>query len=179
MNSVKTFCSHTFKAYVCFIILFILGGCSSGVNMLPTLSEKNMPKENQGVVVVRVINASAYPLPFNQVTITPKNLNESKKIKPSRLRALPVATTGSTIFSSPVTSGSYSLDSIRSFHIQGEFWYSRWAPADAKFGTFDVEAGKVTDLGTIIYYPKPEQDKYLNTILHMTLYKKEKKRKIL
>jgi|GEM_PF-978077 len=165
MNSVKTFCSHTFKAYFCFIILFILGGCSSGVNMLPTLSEKNMPKENQGVVVVRVVNASAYPLPFNQVTITPKNLNESKKIKPSRLRALPVATTGSTIFSSPVTSGSYSLDSIRSFHIQGEFWYSRWAPADAQFGTFDVEAGKVTDLGTIIYYPKPEKDKYLNTIL--------------
>jgi len=124
-----------------------------------------MPKENQGVVVVRIINASAYPLPFNQVTITPKNLNESKKIKPSRLRALSVATTASTIFSSPVASGSYSLDSIRSFHIRGDFWYSRWAPADAQFGTFTVEAGKVTDLGTIIYYPKPEKDKYLNTIL--------------
>jgi len=124
-----------------------------------------MPKENQGVVVVRVINASAYPLPFNQVTITPKNLNQSEKIKPNRLQALPVATTGSTLFSSPVASGSYSLDSIRSFHIRGDFWYERWGPADAQFGTFNVEAGKVTDLGTIIYYPKPEKDKYLNTIL--------------
>lgn len=165
MRSLKPFSTSTLKAYFCLIVLFILGGCSSGVNMLPTLSEKNMPKENQGVVVVRVINASAYPLPFNQVTITPKNLNESKKIKPSRLQALTIATTGSTVFSSPVPRGSYSLDSIRSFHIQGEFWYSRWAPADAQFGTFEVEAGKVTDLGTIIYYPKPEEDKYLNTIL--------------
>jgi len=153
------------KVTFSFAVAIFIGGCAGGVNMLPTLSQKAGPTTNQGVVVVRVINASAYPLPFNQVTITPKNVNESKKIKPSRLQALPIATTSSTIFSAPVSSGSYALDSIRAFHMRGDYWYSRWAGADAQFGTFEVEAGKVTDLGTIIYYPKPQEDKYLNTVL--------------
>lgn len=147
------------------MFISVLSGCAGDVNMLPTLSENSKITENQGIVVVRVINASAYPLPFNQVTITPKNLNESKTIKPSRLQAISAPTTKSTIFSAPVTSGSYSLDSIRAFHIRGDYWYSRWAGADAKFGTFTIEPGKITDLGTIIYYPKPQEDKYLNTIL--------------
>ena len=60
--------------------------------------------------------------------------------------------------------GSYSLHSIRAFHTRGDFWYERWAGADAQFGTFDVKPGQVTDLGTIIYYPKPEKDKYIKCI---------------
>ena len=156
---------------VLFVIL-ILGGCAGGVNMLPTLTEKNSPKNEEGVVVVRVINASAYPLPFNQFTIAPKNLNESKKIKPSRLQALSISTTNSTIFSAPVKAGSYSLSSIRAFHMRGEFWYSRWAGADAQFGTFNVNPGQVTDLGTVIYYPKPEKDKYINTLLRHPVLEK-------
>ena len=160
------------KSFLALLTIIILGGCAGGVHMLPTLSEKNTPKSEEGVVVVRVINASAYPLPFNQFTIAPKNLNESDKIKPSRLQALPIATTNSTIFSSPVKAGSYSLNSVRSFHLRGEFWYSRWAEADAQFGTFNVNPGQVTDLGTIIYYPKPEKDKYINTLLrHPTIEK--------
>ena len=155
-------------------VIFILGGCAGGVNMLPTLAEKNLPKTEEGVVVVRVINASAYPLPFNQFTITPKNLNESKNIKPSRLEALPIVTTNSTIFSAPVKSGSYSLSSVRAFHVRGDYWYSRWAGADAQFGTFEVEPGKVTDLGTVIYYPKPEKDKYINTLLRHPVLDKGK-----
>lgn len=147
------------------LIAMFLSGCAGDVNMLPTLSKKSKISNEQGIVVVRVVNASSYPLPFNQVTITPKNVNESKKIKPSRLQAIASSTTNSTIFSAPVKSGSYALDSIRAFHIRGDYWYSRWAGADAKFGTFNVEPGKITDLGTIIYYPKPQEDKYLNTVL--------------
>ncbi|MFT5296056.1 MAG: hypothetical protein ACI9YH_002073 [Colwellia sp.] len=157
--------NNSFKTCLYLVIILTLAGCAGGVNMLPTLSEKSALTQNQGVVVVRVINASSYPLPFNQVTITPKNLNESKKIKPSRLEALSVTTTNSTVFSAPVVSGSYSLDSIRAFHINGDYMYSRWVGADAQFGTFNVEPGKVVDLGTIIYYPKPQKDKYLNTTL--------------
>lgn len=147
------------------LITMFLSGCAGDVNMLPTLSKKSKISNEQGIVVVRVVNASSYPLPFNQVTITPKNVNESKKIKPSRLQAISSSTTNSTIFSAPVKGGSYALDSIRAFHIRGDYWYSRWAGADAKFGTFSVEPGKITDLGTIIYYPKPQEDKYLNTVL--------------
>lgn len=165
MKSRKNPRLNIIRIYFSFAIIFILGGCAGDVNMLPTLSQKSVPKTNQGVVVVRVINASAYPLPFNQLTITPENLNESKKIKPSRLQALTISTTRNTVFSSPVKSGSYSLDSIRAFHTRGDYWYSRWVGSDAQFGTFSVKPGKVTDLGTIIYYPKPQEDKYLNTLL--------------
>lgn len=153
------------KNFLTLLAIIVLTGCAGGVNMLPTLTEKNSPKGEEGIVVVRVVNASAYPLPFNQFTIAPKNLNESSKIKPSRLQALNIATTNSTIFSSPVKAGSYSLHSIRAFHTRGDFWYERWASADAQFGTFDVKPGQITDLGTIIYYPKPEKDKYINTLL--------------
>ena len=147
------------------LMLIVLTGCAGDVNMLSTLSEKTQLKPEQGVIVVRVINTSTYPLPFNQVTITPKNLNESKKIKPSRLQAIYAPLTNSTVFASPIASGSYSFDSIRSFHIQGDYWYSHFVPSDAKFGTFEVKSGQVTDLGTIIYYPKPQKDKVLNILV--------------
>jgi hypothetical protein len=153
------------KVYLFLAFFTLLSGCAGDVNMLPTLSEKTKITADQGIVVVRIINASAYPLPFNQLTVTPKNLNESKKIKASRLQAISAPTTNSMIFSAPITTGSYALDSIRAFHVRGDYWYSRWAGADAKFGTFNIEPGKITDLGTIIYYPKPQEDKYLNTIL--------------
>lgn len=165
MNQVKRTHIKITSAYILLSFLALLSGCAGDVNMLPTLTQKTKVSSNQGIVVVRIINASAYPLPFNQVTITPKNLNESKKIKASRLQAISAPTTNSTIFSAPATTGSYAFDSIRAFHTRGDYWYSRWAGADAKFGTFNVEPGKITDLGTIIYYPKPQEDKYLNTIL--------------
>ena len=163
--TLKTLLNLRIRTYLSLTIILLLTGCASGVNMLPTLSKEITPNKKQGVVVVRVINASAYPLPFNQLTITPKNLNESKEVKPSRLQALTISTTRNTIFSSPVKAGSYSLNSLRAFHIRGDYWYSRWAGTDAQFGTFNVEPGKTTDLGIIIYYPKPQEDKYLNTVL--------------
>jgi hypothetical protein len=165
MNAVKLKNIKIIRVCLLLAFLTLLNGCAGDVNMLPTLSQKTKVATDQGIVVVRIINASAYPLPFNQVTITPKNLNESKKIKASRLQAISAPTTDSMVFSAPVTAGSYALDSIRAFHVRGDYWYSRWAGADAKFGTFNIEPGMVTDLGTVIYYPKPQEDKYLNTIL--------------
>ncbi|QIL90076.1 hypothetical protein GNX18_10145 [Microbulbifer sp. SH-1] len=146
-------------------VLLFLGGCASQVNMLPTLSEKTVLQPQQGVVVAKVINASSYPLPFNQLTINPKNLNESSEVKSPRLTALANNYRGSTVFAAPVNAGDYALSSIRAFHSHGDFWYSRFVTTDAKFGTFRVNPGQVTDLGTIIYYPKSQGDKYINMLL--------------
>lgn len=148
-------------------IVLVLGGCASGVNMLPSLTETTVLSNQQGVVVAKVINASAYPLPFNQLTIAPKNLNESDKIKPERLQAIDTPLTKSTVFAAPVNAGSYSLFSLRTFYTRGDYWFSRFAPADAKFGTFEVKPGQVTNLGTIIYYPKPDKDQYLHTLVRV------------
>ncbi len=150
-----------------FIFIALLAGCSSRIEVLKPLSVNTPLDENKGIVVVRVINASSYPFHFNSVMISPKNLNESEKVKLKELESTFDTTTNSSIFSSQLEAGSYSVTGIYSFHSNGEFWYSRSARTDVKFGTFEIEAGKTTDLGTIIYYPKPQEDLYLNTLLRV------------
>lgn len=149
------------------LLTVLVVGCAGQVKMLPTLTPSTVLKENQGVVVARVINASGYPLPFNQLTITPESVNESKESKFERLLAVRSNTVGTTAFSSPVKAGTYALSSLRAFHSNGNFWYSRFANADVKFGTFSVEPGAITDLGTLIYYPKSQDDKYVNMLLRL------------
>lgn len=145
----------------------LLSGCAGQVNILPTL-DKNIPvTSDNGVLVARIINASAYPLPFNQLTIAAENLNESKELKPERMLSLTPRIDGSTVYSSTLKPGTYALSSIRSFHSRGDYWYSRFISSDAKFGTFEVKAGQVTDLGTLIYYQKPQEDRYLDTLLRL------------
>ena len=156
----QNFCRKFSRLLVAICTIAVLGGCAGGVNMAPTLSAKTNVTPEQGVVVARFINTSAYPLPFNFLTISPKNVNESDKIKPLRLTMLDTVITDSTIFAAPVEAGSYSLDNMYSFHSRGDYWYSRWAATNANLGTFEVKPGQVTDLGTIIYYPKPQEDKY-------------------
>lgn len=155
------------KYYILLLLAAMLAGCAGQVNMLPTLNEQTTLQAQQGLIIARVINASAYPLPFNQLTISPENLNESKAIKPERLEAVTTQLKDSTIFASPIAAGTYALSSIRAFHSRGDFWYSRFISANAKFGTFQVRPGQVTDLGTIIYYPKSQEDKYIETLLRL------------
>ena len=158
---------NRFKLLTFISVLLLLCSCAGQVNMVPTLTETTKLDGRQGIVVARIINTSAYPLPFNQLTITPINVNESKQIKPKRLESLSLQLSGSTIFSSPVDSGQYSLDSIRAFHIAGDYWYSNFATADATFGTFEVKEGEITDLGTIVYYTKSEEENYIPILLRL------------
>lgn len=134
--------------------------------MLPTLYSYMTPSY-KGVVVARVIDATNIGLPINQLTIIPQNLNESEKIKPSRLEALQPRMNGTTVFASLATPGNYSLSSIRAFHSNGNGWYSYFARADSSFGTFEVKPGKITDLGSIIYYRKPQGDRYVDTLVRI------------
>jgi hypothetical protein len=168
-----TFSATWRKIFACLAIL-TLTGCASDVVMLSSLTPKSQLKNQEGIVVAQVINASSYPLPFNQLTISPDNVNESKKIKPLRLMSNEQRIEGATIFAAPVQSGNYALDSIRSFHVRGDYWYSKFVPADAKFGTFNVVPGKVTDLGTLIYYPKPDGEQYKDTLIRIPEFNLER-----
>ncbi|QBY05621.1 hypothetical protein E2K93_15150 [Thalassotalea sp. HSM 43] len=159
------FVSFIRPALIGLTCLFMATGCvTSNVDLVEPLTAKTPIAENQGVVTVQIINTSAYPLPYNFITIAPKNVNESKKVKYQRLESLLPATTNSTIFASAVNAGSYSLSDIRSFFVKGDYYFIRGAGADIEFGTFDVKANQVTDLGTIIYYPKPDGDRFLNVL---------------
>lgn len=158
---------HRFCALFFITGVLLLTGCAGQVNMRPTLTPETQLSASEGLVVARIINASAYPLPFNYLTVTPENLNENSKVKPERLSSLPYPSDTTTVFASPLKQGSYALSSIMAFHMRGDYWYSRGAGADAKFGTFDVKPGQVTDLGTIVYYPKPQEDRYMDTLLRV------------
>lgn len=145
-------------------LLAIISGCAAQVNMLPTLSPETVLTPQEGVVVVRVINASSYPLPFNQLTIAPENLNANEKILPSRLTAIDKDIEGSTIFAAPTKAGNYSLSGIRALHFRGEFIYSRFVDSDISLGTFTVKPGEVTDLGSLVFYQQPDEDRYLEVL---------------
>ncbi len=147
------------------LLTLLLGACAGQVNMVPPLDQQTILGKEQGVLVARVINASSNSLPYNQLTIVPENYNESEQIKMDRLVAPQSAMNGTTVFASPVKAGRYSLNNVRAFHSGGQFWYSDFIGTNSKFGTFEVRPGKVTDLGTLIYYPKSEGAKYIKTLL--------------
>jgi hypothetical protein len=155
------------KLLLFFFTIIILGGCAGQVNILPPLSEKSNLKPNEGVVVARIVNTSAYPLPFNYLTLAPENLNESDKIKWLRLSSLEKPVNSTTVFSSAVPAGNYALSDIYSYISRGEYFYRKMAGADTEFGVFQVKPGEVTDLGTIVYYPKPQEDKYIDTLVRL------------
>lgn len=149
----------------CLMPLTFVGCVAPAVYLVDPLSESTVMEAEQGYVIARVVNAGNVAYPLNYLTIAPKNLNESSTIKPTRLSALNSTYGESTIFASPVVAGEYSLASIRSYHSNGERWYSRWINGEVSIGTFEVKPGVVTDLGTIIYYPKSQGDRYIETLL--------------
>lgn len=145
--------------------LILITGCGGAyLNNRPVITQESVIQPTQGLVVARVINTSSYPLPFNNLTIAPENLNESKKIKPDELQALTPYKKGNTIFASQIPPGHYSLKNVIAWHFRGEYRYSYFIPADTKMGTFEVKAGQVTDLGSILYYPKPQDDKFIKIL---------------
>ncbi|GAA5445253.1 hypothetical protein Misp06_03452 [Microbulbifer sp. NBRC 101763] len=165
MPGIKPFRCIKFYPLILLTCIIIIQGCAGQVNILPALEESTPINDQEGIVVARIINASGNPLPFNQLTINPENLNESKSIKPERLLAAKPKLNGTTVFASYVKPGNYSLSSIRAFYANGNGWYSRFVSANEKLGTFSVNQGEVTDLGTLIYYPKPQGDRYLDLLI--------------
>ncbi len=149
----------------CFLPLLLVGCAAPAVYLVDPLSETTVVSPQQGYVTARVVNAGNIAFPFNYLTITPKNLNESADIKPTRLSSIGRVYGDSTVFASPVAAGEYSLSSIRSYHSSGERWYSRWVEGDIALGTFEVKPGVLTDLGTLIYYPKVQEDRYIDMLL--------------
>lgn len=147
-------------------LLFLAGCVPSSVNMKPPVTSET-PLNNDGVVVARVINAGGWMLPFNQLTITPKNINESKDNKYPRLTSLNDPDGTTSLFASAIPPGEYSVESVRSFFVIGDYFYSQWAPGGVDLGVFKVAPGKITDLGTFIYYRKVEGDKYSDRLIRV------------
>lgn len=154
------------RVYLCaaIIVIMLLSGCASSVNVATQISQQQTLNPQEGVLTARIINTSSYSLPFNQLYIAPKEVNSAKEVKPFIAYAEDRPVGDSALFAVSLPPGEYSLSVVSSFVFRGNGYYSRAAFADPEFGVFKVEANKVTDLGTIVYYPKPEGDRYENVL---------------
>lgn len=157
------------RKIVCLILaVFVLSACESTVTMAPKLSSnKTNVTQSDGIVVARVINTSKFPFALNQMFIAPKELASSKKVKPFLAYAEDEPVGNSSLFAISLPNGEYSISTIRAMYFNGNYYYQRGAYVDPTFGTFKVESGKVTDLGTIVFYPKPQDDQYIDTLVRV------------
>lgn len=157
------------KLFTLIAILFasLLSGCASNVNVAKKLSEQTALLPEEGILVARVINTTGYKLPFNRLYIDPKEVNTSKEVKTILATAEIKPIGDSSMFAVSLAPGEYSLSTVSSLIFRGEAYYVRGTYADPEFGVFKVQAGKVTDLGTIIYYPKPQDDVYQDIIVRV------------
>lgn len=166
MSNCIKICAQFLRVSI-FPLLFALMGCvPSSVNMKPPVTSQT-PLNNDGVVVARVINVGGSMLPFNQLTLTPKNINESAENKYPRLTSLEDLRGRDSLFVSAIPPGEYSIESARSFFVIGEYFYSLWAAGGVDLGVFKVEPGKITDLGTFIYFRKVEGEKYSDRLIRV------------
>jgi hypothetical protein len=157
------------KLFVLVTILFaaLVSGCASNINVAKNLSDQTVLAPEEGILVARVVNATGYRLPFNRLYIDPKEVNASKEVKTILATSETQPIGDSSTFAVSLAPGEYSLSTVSSLIFRGEAYYIRGTYADPEFGVFTVEAGKVTDLGTIIYYPKPQDDVYKDTIVRV------------
>lgn len=141
--------------------IFILASCApSQIWFAPSITPGITLTAEHGYVALTVINASTTPLPFNNVTLTPKNVNTSEDTKAVRIRALEDAPNSSTVFFSSLPPGEYTLSDLRGFYSLGDRWYDRWAMSKDPVGNFSIGKGKITDLGKVIVYPRVVGDRY-------------------
>ena len=145
----------------------VLSACSSQVEYLSAMDETTVVAADEGIVVARIINATGYPAPLNQLTIAPEGLNTSDAEKYQRLLAQEARLNGTTVFASPVGAGNYTLASLGAWHSNGSFYYQHFVPGGTELGTFSVQPGQVTDLGMLIYYPRSDGDKYYKEIIRV------------
>lgn len=156
------------KLSLILITLIMVACAGSKINVIPAYSAKQLWDSEQGLVVARVINASPYPLPYNYLTLAPKDVFETKENKFQRIANLKTIGDKTSLFASGLKPGSYSLSDLYSYRNYGNYYYQNFGSVEASFGTFVVEAGKVTDLGTLIYYRKPDGDVYYDVVNRKT-----------
>lgn len=143
--------------------LFLSGCATSRYEKAPGLSFAQEPTAEQGLVVARLIDTETTFFQFNQIILAPENINEDKESKYQKLTILKPMQDGNSLFTGILKPGRYSIQSYGYQYFLG-YWISDFSSVGVSFGTFEVKAGQVTDLGTFIHYSKPSDDVFINTL---------------
>ncbi len=150
------------------VALVLVSGCAGNINYLSPLPEKNSAplSQNHGIVVAKIINASLSK-PFNELIITPDNINESKDAEYQLLNSIRPLSDGSTVFASETPGGTYTVGAIGFRHVQDDLIYYQTIPFSKESGTFEVKPEQITDLGNLLFYQKKQGDKYIGMLLRV------------
>lgn len=155
--------------YCLFTILVssILAGCSGNYRAVAVVDQEDLNDASKGLLVLKLVNASAWESSFDKIYITSENVNESSLVKHVELSGLPNVRGKTSIFFSALEPGKYIVHSV-GLEIgvkQGRSLHDYWsAKGGVELGTFSVVAGKTTDLGNIIYYQVTVGDSYANLL---------------
>jgi hypothetical protein len=121
---------------------------------LPELEDAEVVNPVNGYVLIQVADTTpiGQSYPVNQITFAPIDLNESSEIKSPRVVALEAKSESTSLFVVELEPKEYSLQSLRAYYNFQNAYLSQFYPAGIDLGTFTVNSGRMTDLGTLAVF---------------------------
>jgi hypothetical protein len=128
-----------------------LTGCANPV----VVKKDDVLPEGQGMVVLHVSNAFVSTDNWHWIEIWSESEKRvyflhREEAKESRINEYPAT----AHFSGALPPGTYRIDAFKLQQSFGTYIKTLTAPVGDKLGKFKVEPGRLTDLGTVIYYPE-------------------------
>ncbi len=99
-------------------------------------------------------------LPLELLTLAPKDVNEADDKKFIQIAVRRVSDHGTHTYIGVVPAGQYSISKFSGDEVRGQFYITRSIPVEPSFGTFRIEPGRLTNLGSAHYYAKPRARLY-------------------
>jgi len=136
-------------------ISLLLAGCASDAQ----IRRAKIEKPDDGAVVMRVLSSvmrgnqvlSVFAQRWDMVTVEREPDHTDETLHRFVIQRTKAATTRSTIYAASLPPGHYQIVSFSSSKLAGPNRTANgWLTADSLFSRFDVEAGKLTDLGAIV-----------------------------
>jgi len=151
MNN-KKLSIFSFYFLILLLLMFGLNGCAvinNGMNKTDPLPP------GKGMVAIHICNALAENKNWTSIELwsdTDKKVYTLNRNNDSEVHQNLYQTTNH--FSGALPPGDYQIDALKSEEVVASGRYISTAPLHDKLGRFKVESGKLTDLGTVVFYPQ-------------------------
>lgn len=146
---------HLIRAMALGILSVALAGCAAAPSVGIEDPNTKIP-DNAGLVAVQVVSNSEQLSDFLTHWTALFLIADQPGAEALYLQALDSPDLGTDVFVGAVAPGRYRLILLQAFENRGDVTHRLRAPAPGYLGTFDVESGALTNLGTLIAQPLEE-----------------------
>jgi len=147
------------------LIAFMASACSSVTNLVsPDAETLDRLPGNHGVVVLRVTDLAG-GIPFDRITFESVKSDGSARGSTRRIDARSISDRGSSEYVAVIKAGEYSLSELFGKAGIADPGLVRRVESTGDLGTFTVTDGRLTNLGTVFYYPAPSGDRYRDLLV--------------